>query len=299
MKDKIFAKLKQEFSHLGLGSDILLGHADALAKTGLVTDENVDLVVSVQKDYLEGLQKLNDKRVDEALRKEREKQQAETRRKAEEAEAAAKAKEEEAAKAQAEKEKAEKAAADKKAKEDAEKAAAEKKAAEDKAAIKALEQEKAIPAAVIEILKAERERVAAERKEYEQRIADMMAAGDARQTEYLATIKKLQEEQTALQSGYNALKQENDQARAAKAAADRAAFILNKAKELGVPQWRIDEGFALAPDAAEDVIAQTLSKVAENIKTEMLPSRAQTSLPVSDGSLSKDEIASLAGSIVK
>lgn len=69
MKDKIFNALKQEFTHLGLGDEILMARAEALASTGLVTDENLKSVVDSQKASLEGLQKDNDKRVAAALAK--------------------------------------------------------------------------------------------------------------------------------------------------------------------------------------------------------------------------------------
>ena len=69
MKDKIFQALKQEFTHLGLGDEILTARAEALASTGLVTDENLQSVVSSQKASLEAMQKDNDKRVAAALAK--------------------------------------------------------------------------------------------------------------------------------------------------------------------------------------------------------------------------------------
>lgn len=69
MKAKIFAKLKQEYSSLGLGDEYLMSKADSLAATGLVTDDNIDAVVACQRKELEGLQKANDKRVTDALEK--------------------------------------------------------------------------------------------------------------------------------------------------------------------------------------------------------------------------------------
>ena len=41
MKDKIFNALKQEYARLGLGDNILLGLAEMLAGTSLVTEENL------------------------------------------------------------------------------------------------------------------------------------------------------------------------------------------------------------------------------------------------------------------
>lgn len=51
MKEKIFQKLKQEFSHLGLGDVVLQAHADSLAAIGLVTDENIDTVILHRMDF--------------------------------------------------------------------------------------------------------------------------------------------------------------------------------------------------------------------------------------------------------
>ena len=72
MKDKIFQKLKQEYSHLGLGNGILQAHAESLASLGLVTDENIDAVVAAQKSFLTNLQKDTDSRVTEAQKKAKE-----------------------------------------------------------------------------------------------------------------------------------------------------------------------------------------------------------------------------------
>lgn len=69
MKNKIFNLLKQEYAHLGLGDDFLLGLAESLANSGFVTDENIQGVVSAQKAYLESMQKSNDKRVQDAVDK--------------------------------------------------------------------------------------------------------------------------------------------------------------------------------------------------------------------------------------
>lgn len=69
MKNKIFNRLKQEYAHLGLDDNFLLGLAESLANSGYVTDENIEGVVSAQKAYLESMQKSNDKRVQEAVDK--------------------------------------------------------------------------------------------------------------------------------------------------------------------------------------------------------------------------------------
>ena len=62
MKDKIFNLLKQTYSSFGLSDDILQGQAEALANTGLVTDDNLQAVIDGQKPFLSSLQTLLIKR---------------------------------------------------------------------------------------------------------------------------------------------------------------------------------------------------------------------------------------------
>jgi len=69
MVTKILNALKQEYAHLGLGDSFLSGHASMLANLGVVTDENLSSIVAAQKSYLEGVQKSNDKRVQDAVGK--------------------------------------------------------------------------------------------------------------------------------------------------------------------------------------------------------------------------------------
>lgn len=45
----------------------------------------------------------------------------------------------------------------------------------------------------------------------------------------------------------------------------RQQVILSKAKELGIPDWRISEGFNLPETADDETITSTLSKVKQNI----------------------------------
>lgn len=49
--------------------------------------------------------------------------------------------------------------------------------------------------------------------------------------------------------------------------ATRQAQILGKAKELGIPDWRINEGFTITDDADEASISTTLSAIKQNIVT--------------------------------
>ena len=51
----------------------------------------------------------------------------------------------------------------------------------------------------------------------------------------------------------------------------RKEMIANKAKSLGIPQYRIDEGFAISPDADESAVSEYLKKVSDHIKMQGLP----------------------------
>lgn len=229
MKDKIFQKLKQEYSHLGLGNGILQAHAESLASLGLVTDENIDAVVAAQKPFLTNLQKDTDSRVTEAQKKAKEGAKAEY-----EAEVKRKAEDEERRKA-------------------------------DEAARR--EKEKEMP----EWYKAEK------------------AANEK-------LLKELAESNKALKEGYNAMKEENEKFKTEKTRAERFNSIISKAKELGIPQWRIDEGFNIADDADDAAISEHLSKVSNNIKAQSLPGN-RTVFPQADAKATKADADAVAKSI--
>lgn len=248
MKAKLFAKLKQEYSSLGLGDDILMSRAESLAALGLVTDENIDAVVAVQRKDLEGLQKANDKRVTDALEKERKKHEEEAARK--------KAEEEEA----------------------------RKKAAEEEARKKLEGKEPPTPDARYDELK--------------KQLDEIIASGKQKEELNAATIKGLTDARTTLEQQVKELTDKNAAAEAQAAKAARNAKILAKAKELGVPQWRIDEGFTIADDATDDTISETLTKVANNINTNLLPGN-RGSYGLGKPEPTKDELSALAASIVK
>ena len=166
MKEKIFNSLKQEYKALGLSDEILQGHANALAANGFVTDENLSIVISAQKDFLAGLQSGIDKRVTSV----REKALAEAKKTAEDE---AKAKEEAAKKADADKGKSE------------------------------------------------------WEKEWEKRFEELSKKDSARETEF------------------QKLKEANEKLERERTETTRTSTILSKAKELGIPEWRIKEGFAI------------------------------------------------------
>ena len=61
MKTKIFNALKQAYSNLGLGDEVLQEHAGALVATGVITEENIATVVQGQKAFLSSIQTTLDK----------------------------------------------------------------------------------------------------------------------------------------------------------------------------------------------------------------------------------------------
>lgn len=230
MKEKIFQKLKQEFSHLGLGDVLLQAHAESLAAIGLVTDENIDTVISAQKGFLENLQKASDKRVTDAVSK---------------------------AKADAKKE---------------------------------LETEEAKKKAEEETKKQEEQAKREKEKDMPEWYKEEKAVNEK-------TIQELLEANRTLLKGLNDIKEENEVYKAEKTAAERNNLIVSKAKELGIPQWRIEEGFSIASDANEEVITSHLATVASNVKAQLLPGNKH-SFPLSDNKPDKGEVDAIAKSLV-
>lgn len=291
MTKKIFEALKQAYKSLGLGDAILQAQAEALNATGLVTDENLDNIVSSQKGWLESLQKNNDKRVADAISKTK----ADTKAAIDTAVADALAKAEADRKVQEEarlKEEAEKAAA-----EAAAKAEAERKAKEEQERIEALQRanvSEEVQKQLAEIRKKYDETFAArtaEQETYKQSIADYQKQMEER-------LAKMLEENKSLSTSIKAMQDEKAAIEAQKAAEARQAMILSKAVELGVPQTRIDEGFAIADTLDEAGITEYLTKVANNSKVMKLPTGG-TAAPLATGEPDKAEIASLASSLIQ
>lgn len=249
MKDEIFRLLKQEYSPLGLGDAYLQARAEMLDALGFVTAENVADVVAKQRTSLEAIQKLQDSRVTEALKKRDE-------------EAKKKAEEEAKKKAEADAKKA--------AEEAAKKAEEERLRAEEEAKKKGgLTDE--LKAYLEELNKAHREEMSKQKADYDSALKTLTDS-----------LKTLNDSRAAEQ--------------AAKAKADRQAKILNKAKELGIPQSRIDEGFLIADDADDVAIGSYLSGVKKNIDAQKLPSVNHLSL--GDGEPKREDIAEIAEMLV-
>lgn len=283
MKDKIFQFLKQEYKSLGLGDEVLQAHAEMLEKMGLVTDDNIETVVASQKNFLESLQKDNDRRVTDAKKKFEEAQKA---------------------KEEAEKKAAEEAAK-KKAEEDAKKAAeeAEKKRIEEMAKQNEMPEylKKFLEEQAADKKTAEEARVK-ERDEFKklvetltQKNTDQTKTYNEQMEKQNETIKQLQ---ATIQKQEEAAKAREEAAAKAKAKAEHDAKILSKAKELGIPQSRIDEGFTLGDDATDETIETYLSKVANNYKTLQQP-QFGGGYRASEGEPTKEDVDNVAASLVQ
>lgn len=279
MKDKIFQLLKQEYKSLGLGDEVLQAHAEMLDKMGLVTDDNIETVVASQKSFLESLQRDNDRRVTDAKKKFEEAQKAkeEAERKAAEEEAKKKA-DEEAKKAaeEAEKKRLEELAK-KNEMPDYLKKYFEEQAAEKKASDEARTKEREEFKKLVETLT---QKNTDQAKTYN----EQMEAQSKIIKELQETIQKQAEEAKAKEE--------------AAAKADHDAKILSKAKELGIPESRINEGFTLSDDATDEAIETYLSKVANNYKALQQP-QFGGSYRASEGEPTKEDVDNVAASLVQ
>lgn len=275
MKEKIFQLLKQEYKSLGLGDEVLQAHAEMLDKMGLVTDDNIETVVASQKDFLESLQKDNDRRVTDAKKKFEEAQKAKE-------DAERKAAEEEAKKAA---EEAERKRLEELAKRnempDYLKKYFEEQAAEKKASDEARTKEREEFKKLVETLT--------------QKNTDQAKTYNEQMEAQSKTIKELQE---TIQKQAEEAKAKEEAAAKAKAKADHDAKILSKAKELGIPESRINEGFTLSDDATDEAIETYLSKVANNYKALQQP-QFGGSYRASEGEPTKEDVDNVAASLVQ
>lgn len=251
MKAKIFAKLKQEYSALGLGDEILMARAESLAALGLVTDDNIDAVVACQRSDFEALQKANDKRVSDALGKAQKKHDEDTQKKVNDAVEKAKKEAEEALKGK-------------------QNPPADPPKPNDNPEIAALREQ----------------------------IAELTKQADEKDKAHAATLKSLTDSRTSLEAQVKSLIDKNSAAEAAAAKAAREAKIQAEAKRLGVPEWRIKEGFSIADDATDETITETLTTVANNISTNLLPGN-RGAFPLNGGEPTKEDLSAMAASLVK
>lgn len=198
MKDKIFNLLKQTYSSFGLSDDILQGQAEALANTGLVTDDNLQAVIDGQKPFLSSLQSGIDKRVTGAVNK----------------------------------------------------AKAEKKEG---------------------------------------------AADGGEQTKTEPDLQKLIEE--AIAAKLSPIQEELNAYKAKEQQDARANMIASKAKELGIPEWRVKEGFAISENMDETAVSSYLTNVKQNLVTNNLEGKQGNPL-LSTGEATKEEVKSIVDTMI-
>lgn len=137
-----------------------------------------------------------------------------------------------------------------------------------------------------------------EAKDHEQNKNEVPDWYKQQSAEWDKKIAELSKGSKELSESLSAMKAENDRLKAEKADADRKNLITSKAKELGIPQYRIDEGFVIAPDADEAAISSYLTSVANNIKSQQLPGNRNV-FPQSDSKPEKAEVDSIAKSLVR
>lgn len=258
MKQKIFEQLRTSYSHLGLGDSILNAVATSLAGAGLVNDENLASVVLAQKDALEAMQKANDKRAADAARK---------------------------------------------ASDDAEKRAKDE--------VARLESELSALKLADKPVPAEQETKPTDpaptepanspsgtSKSAESVVDEIPEWYKKQSAEQRAQLKAILDKNAELSKSINKLQTENDAFKAKQAAEQRSAFISAKAKELGVPQWRVDEGFSIAADADEAQITDYITTVANNVKANLLPTEG-VGFPHFTGDVKKEDMDALAEKLLR
>ena len=306
MKEKIFQKLKTKYSSLGLGDEILLSHAGMLASTGFVTDDNMDSIVEAQKGFLEDLQKANDKRATEAAKTAKENAKKEFEDEQAKKDAAAKE-----AKEKAEKEAAEKAAAEKAAKEAEEKAKKEaeekaKKEEEERKRLEEMRKNQEIPQYAKDMqeeylkkLQEEREKAEEDRKAFKEMLEQMKKASEESTKTLSEQLAAQTEANKTLNDTISAMKTENERIKAEADKKVRQESIINKAKELGIPKSRIEEGFAITDDMDDDAITNHLNVVAANYKAMNLGGRKGYGMELDKSEASEDELKAVAASLVR
>lgn len=306
MKQKIFEKLKTKYSYLGLGDEILQSHAEMLASLGFVTEDNMDTIVEAQKKHLEDLQKANDKRANEAAETAKKNAKKEFEEEQAKKDAEAKAAEEKAKKDAEAKAAAEKAAkeAEEKAKKEAEEKA--KKEEEEKRKLEEMKKNDQIPdyakkmqEELVQKIQDERKNAENERNAFKEMLEAMQKSNKEQTDALLAKLTETSEQNKTLNETITAMKAESDQLKAEREKKNRQEKILSIAKELNIPQYRIDEGLPITDDMDEDAIRNKLNTVAVNCKAVMQSRGGGFPLGGGNHEVSQEEIKAVASKIVK
>lgn len=102
--------------------------------------------------------------------------------------------------------------------------------------------------------------------------------------EWFKQYKQQQEER------FSSLQKENETFKAEKSRAERNTLISSKAKELGIPEWRMKEGFAITDEMDETAINTYLSGIKQNIVTAGLEKK-DSAFPLSTPAEKSKELA--------
>lgn len=102
--------------------------------------------------------------------------------------------------------------------------------------------------------------------------------------EWFKQYKQQQEER------FSSLQKENETFKVEKLRAERNSLISSKAKELGIPEWRMKEGFAITDEMDETAINTYLSGIKQNIVTAGLEKK-DSAFPLSTPAEKSKEMA--------
>lgn len=129
-----------------------------------------------------------------------------------------------------------------------------------------------IKAYVEKMLGQQAEQTKKERGEWDERLKEILEASNIQKAEL------------------DALKQENEAMKLAKAKEERNKFIGDVAKKLEIPEWRISEGFNITEDMDNSGIEAYLGTVANNIKVASLQPKTAGVLTGGDKGATKEEV---------
>lgn len=178
-------------------------------------------------------------------------------------------------------------------------AADAKKTAEKEAEAKRKAEEKTAAEEAVKKAEEEKDKKAAEdEKKAKENKEDIPEWFKAYQTAQEEKFKEALEKNKALEDSLKRIQDENAKFKTEQDAAKRNSFIASEAKRLGVPEWRSNEGFNITTDMDEKAITEYLSKVANNVKANMLPEE-KMGFPKFDGKATKEEVDKIADNLLK
>ena len=148
-------------------------------------------------------------------------------------------------------------------------------------------------------LQEERQKAEEDRNAFKQMLEQMQAASKEQTSKLTEQISTLTEQNTKQLETINSMKAESDKLKEESAKKARQENIISKAKELGIPQSRIDEGFAITEDMDEDAILNHLNVVATNIKAMGLPKNTPFARSGEQKEVSKEEAKAVAALMVR